>query len=39
MIECNARNLQDNEYDSLRKWGGTSYFGASLLALKKFGDS
>jgi len=27
------------EYDSLGKWDGTNYFGASLLALKKLGDS
>jgi len=27
------------EYDPLGKWDGTNYFGASLLALKKLGDS
>lgn len=27
------------EYDPFEKWDGTNYFGASLLALKKLGDS
>ena len=27
------------KYDPLGKWDGTNYFGASLLALKKLGES
>lgn len=43
VIEYNATISIDKslavKYDSLGKWDGTNYFGASLLALKKLGES